>query len=47
MGRSEPLKVLQGGVDVPEGKVRERVARGDLEGLFEYVGGVVGAVHAV
>ena len=42
-----PLKILHGGQDVGEGKVRERVVRGDLEGLGEDVGRVVGAVHAV
>ena len=42
-----PLKILHGGQDVGEGEVRQRVVRGDLEGLGEDVGRVVGAVHAV
>ena len=45
--KCEPLEVFHGGVDVSEGEVRERVIRRDLERLCEYVGSVVGAVHAV
>ena len=42
-----PLKILHGRQHVGEGEVRQRVIRGDLEGLGEDVGRVVGAVHAV
>ena len=45
--KCKPLEVFHGGVDVPEGEVRERVIRRDLERLCEYVSSVVGAVHAV
>ena len=45
--KNRPLKILHGGQDVGEGEVGEGVVRGDLEGLCEHVGRVVGAVHAV